>query len=203
MQLWLPRIIKAVGCVLSNQDFWSGVDNWMIHNWKNVLMSLFPQIGSFCLKFNKFFIFLFSFFFEDLHDDLCHTIHYMLKDSVSNARLPIRSIVFFFKGIAINFAPYRSKTLNKFVSTAERYSFECHIHENYDEDVFKKHLQVKKLQSFLQFQLKTLFRPNRWINIIHVIFIIQFSSYYVNVTNDEHKIWLDFIPMHFYTEIFL
>jgi len=50
----------------------------------------------------------------------------------------------FSKGIAINFAPYRSKTLNKFIAKAEQYSFQCQIYENYDEDVFNKHLQVNK-----------------------------------------------------------
>ncbi|CAF3641025.1 unnamed protein product [Rotaria sordida] len=69
------------------------------------------------------------FFFEDLHHDLCHTIYYMLKDS----------------GVAINFAPYRSKSLNRFVSIAERYSFECSIFDHYDEDVFNKHLQAQQI----------------------------------------------------------
>ncbi|CAF0768572.1 unnamed protein product [Rotaria sp. Silwood1] len=69
------------------------------------------------------------FFFEDLHHDLCHTIYYMLKDS----------------GVAINFSPYRSKSLNKFVSIAETYPFECNIIDHYDDDVFNKHLQTKKL----------------------------------------------------------
>jgi len=69
------------------------------------------------------------FFFEDLHHDLCHTIYYMLKDS----------------GIAINFAPYRSKTLNKFISIAETYPFECSVIKHYDEDVFNKHLQAQQI----------------------------------------------------------
>ncbi|CAF0957053.1 unnamed protein product [Rotaria sordida] len=69
------------------------------------------------------------FFFEDLHHDLCHTIYYMLKDS----------------GVAINFAPYRSKSLNRFVSIAERYSFECSVFDHYDEDVFNKHLQAQQI----------------------------------------------------------
>jgi hypothetical protein len=54
----------------------------------------------------------------------------------------MKLIFSFQKGIAINFAPYRSKTLNKFVSIAETYSFECNVYEQYDEDVFNKHLQV-------------------------------------------------------------
>ncbi|CAM4830357.1 unnamed protein product [Rotaria magnacalcarata] len=69
------------------------------------------------------------FFFEDLHHDLCHTIYYMLKDS----------------GMAINFAPYRSKSLNRFISIAETYPFECSVFEHYDEDVFNKHLQAKQI----------------------------------------------------------
>ncbi|CAF1235710.1 unnamed protein product [Adineta ricciae] len=69
------------------------------------------------------------FFFENLHHDLCHTIYYMLKDS----------------GVAINFAPYRSKTLNKFVSIAETYPFECRVLEHYDQEVFDKHLQCQQI----------------------------------------------------------
>ncbi|CAF1508705.1 unnamed protein product, partial [Adineta steineri] len=69
------------------------------------------------------------FFFEDLHHDLCHTIYYMLKDS----------------GVAINFAPHRSKTLNKFLSIAETYPFECRVFEQYDNDVFNKHLQAQQI----------------------------------------------------------
>jgi hypothetical protein len=54
----------------------------------------------FILKFHfDFSTFIFSFFFEDLHHDLCHTIYYMLKDSVRNFIISlIRSIGSFCKG---------------------------------------------------------------------------------------------------------
>jgi hypothetical protein len=115
----------------------------------------------------------------------------MLKDSVSISHFPMKLIFSFQKGIAINFAPYRSKTLNKFVSIAETYSFECNVYEQYDEDVFNKHLQVNL---FKNFHLKNFdFSLSKSINIIQVIFIIQFLSYYVNVESLHNNIFLFYL----------
>lgn len=69
------------------------------------------------------------FFFDTLHDDLCSTIDFILKDD----------------GVAIAFAPHRSKTLKKFVTVAEKNAFECQINEQYDDDVYQKHLQSEEI----------------------------------------------------------
>ncbi|CAF1007643.1 unnamed protein product [Adineta ricciae] len=106
-------------------------------NQKNWLCSIEPKVLIWSRTLNDitlkerfdFIITADCFFFENLHHDLCHTIYYMLKDS----------------GVAINFAPYRSKTLNKFISIAETYPFECRVLEHYDQEVFDKHLQCEQI----------------------------------------------------------
>lgn len=66
-------------------------------------------------------------FFDEAREGLCHTIYKLLKQD----------------GLCFIFAPNRKNTFHKFVDYAKAY-FECVIVNNYDDEVWTKHMREKE-----------------------------------------------------------
>ena len=78
--------------------------------------SWLASLVSICNRFNLLSLYIYSFFFEDLHHDLCHTIYFMLKDTVKSSYFIIEFFIFIFQCLSGRIDKFCSLSFKKFTS---------------------------------------------------------------------------------------